>query len=334
MGIDYEYYEYNFIQKTNIFKQVKTVKKFILPIAIGIAFATNAQTFEVVSLEQVNTGVREAAYHPRFMPDGNTLLVCDENYDGLGLVDIKAKSYTHLTNHPGAGYEAVIGNDGKTIISRKVDHENQLVTLCKVDLAEKTVSPIVTNAEHFNNVRLVNGEIAISQKGKLLKSRITKAKLKGVSINTVEDVFVTVEDLKLVVYKNGVRNVVDPLYNGSNDPSYTWASLSPNGKKLLFVCGNDAYVTALDGSNIVCLGMLHAPVWRGNDYVVGMEDYDDGHIITDSNIVIIGANGKNKQVLTTDSKALNMFPAVSADGSKIVYNTGDGKIFMMTIKGK
>lgn len=310
------------------------MKKFILPIALGIAFAANAQTFEVVSLEQVNTGVREAAYHPRFMPDGNTLLVCDENYDGLGLVDIKAKSYTHLTNHAGAGYEAVIGDDGKTIISRKVDYENQSVMLCKVDLAAKTVSPIVSDAEHFNNVRLVNGEVTISQNGKLLRNRIAKAKVKATGLSTTDDVYVTVEDLKLVVYKNGVRNVLDPMNDGTNDPAYTWASLSPNGKKLLFVCGNDAYVTDLDGNNAVCLGLLHAPVWRDNDYVVGMEDYDDGHVITESDIVIARVDGKTKQVLTKDSKALNMFPAVSADGSKIVYNTGEGKIFMMTIKGK
>lgn len=268
------------------------------------------------------------------MPDGNTLLVCDENYDGLGLVDIKAKSYTHLTNHPGAGYEAVIGNDGKTIITRKVDYVSQNLTLCKIDLEAKTVSPIIADAEHFNNVRLANGEVTVSQNGRLVKNRIAPAKLKANGLNIADDIYVTVEDLKLVVYINGERNLLDPMNDGTNDPAYTWASLSPNGKKLLFVSGNEAYVTDINGNNAVCLGVLHAPVWRGNDYVVGMEDADDGHVLTESDIVIIGADGNGKQTLTTNSKLLNMFPAVSTDGSQIVYNTGDGKIFMMTIKEK
>lgn len=309
------------------------MKKFFLTVAMGLSFMVQAQQFDVVSLQQVNTGVREAAYHPRFMPDGRSLLVCDENYDGLGIVDMSTNTYTHLTNHPGAGYEAVISNDGKTIISRKIDLNTMQTTLCKIDLVNKTILPIISNAAHFNNVKLNDGEVVVSQRGMLVKNRIAKAK-NNVIGKAVKDIYVTVEDLKLVVYTNGERQVVDPMNDGTNDPVYTWASLSPDQTKLLFVCGNDAYVTNLDGTNAVCLGMVHAPVWRGNDYVVGMEDYDDGHIFTESDIVIVRADGKFKQKLTTVSTDINMFPSVSEDGNKIVYHTEAGKIYLMTIKEK
>lgn len=309
------------------------MKKFFLTVAMSVAIMANAQQFDVVSLQQVNTGVREAAYHPRFMPDGKSLLVCDENYDGLGIVDMQSNTYTHLTNHPGAGYEAVISSDGKTIISRKIDHYTMSTTLCKIDLVNKTILPIISNADQFNNVKLDDGEVVVSQNGKLVKNRIAKAKNK-VSGKVAKDIYVTVEDLKVVVYTNGVRSVVDPINDGTNDPAYTWASLSPDQTKLLFVAGNDAYVTNLDGSNAVCLGMVHAPVWRGNDYVVGMEDYDDGHVFTESDIVIVSADGKFKQKLTKVSTDINMFPSVSEDGNKIVYHTDAGKIYLMTIKEK
>lgn len=307
------------------------MKKVLLCVAVSLATMASAQQFEVVSLQQVKTGEREMAFHPRFMPDGNSLLVSSENYDGLGLVDVKEQSYLHLTDMMGAGYETAISEDGNTIITRDINPIEQKVTLYKIDLKNKMLTPIINDAEHINNVNLVNGEVTVSQRGLTMRKRAAKAQR---IYPEQKDVYVTVEDLKLVVYVNGVRSVVDPMSTEEYDAPYCWASLSPNKEKLLFVSGNDAYVTNLDGTNAVCLGLVHAPVWRGNDYVVGMADEDDGHIFTKSDIVIVRADGTGKQQLTPNSSDLKMYPSVSADGSKIAYHTGDGKIYLMTIKEK
>lgn len=307
------------------------MKKVLLCMAVSLATMASAQQFEVVSLQQVKTGDREAAYHPRFMPDGNAILVSSENYDGLGLVDIKKQSYLHLTSMMGAGYQAVVSEDGNTIITRNVNPMEQTVTLYKIDMKTKTMSTLISDAEHINNVNLVNGEVTVSQRGLPMRKRAAKAQY---IYQGQKDVYVTVEDLKLVVYINGIRSVVDPMSTEEYDAPYCWASLSPNKEKLLFVSGNDAYVTNLDGSDAVCLGLVHAPVWRGNDYVVGMADEDDGHVFTKSDIVIVRADGTGKQQLTPNSGDLKMYPSVSADGSKIAYHTGDGKIYLMTIKEK
>ena len=307
------------------------MKKILLFLMVVSALIVDAQQFEVVSLQQVKTGEREAAYHPRFMPNGKTLMVCDENYDGLGLVNMESQSYTHLTDMRGAGYKAVISEDGKTIVTREINVMEQKTTLYKLDLVNMELHSVMNDVDHVNNLDFVNGELSVAQGGATTRYRLNAAKL---IYAPVKDVYVTEEDLKLVVYVSGVRNVIDPLSTEDYDAPYCWSSVSPNREKLLFVSGNDAYVSNIDGTDLVCLGMVHAPVWRGNDHVVGMEDYDDGHVFLGSDIVIVKADGTGKQKLTTNSSELNMYPSVSADGSKIAYHTGEGKIYLMTIKEK
>ena len=80
---------------------------------------------------------------------------------------------------------------------------------------------------------------------------------------------------------------------------------------------------------------MRAPVWRGNDYVVAMVDEDDGYFFTKSDIVIVKADGSGRmQQLTKNSSEIKMFPAVSADGSKVAFHTLEGKVYLMTIKEK
>ena len=102
----------------------------------------------------------------------------------------------------------------------------------------------------------------------------------------------------------------------------------------MIVAGNDAYVSNLDGSGLVNLGRLHAPVWRDNEFVVGMEDKDDGNRFIASEIVIVGIDGNNRQQLSTTSSEIKMFPSVNADGTKVAYHSTEGKIYLMTIKEK
>ena len=152
---------------------------------------------------------------------------------------------------------------------------------------------------------------------------------------SLNDVYVTEEDLKLVVYTNGMPTVVDPLSTADYDAQYYWSSLSPDKTRILFGSGNHTWVCNLDGSNLIDLGEMRAPVWRGNDFVVGMNDEDDGYYYTKSDIVIVKADGTQKmQQLTSNSSEIKMFPSVSEDGSKIAFHTAEGKIYLMQIKEK
>lgn len=308
------------------------MRKALLSMAVIASICANAQQFEVIDIQKVKTGTKTQAFHPRFMPDGN-LLVSEENYDGLGIVNVATGTYTELTSMEGAGYYAVVSEDGKTILTRSMDKVNLTQTIYKLDVATKALSPIAENIEHLNQISLYNGEASYAADGKAVKTVISGALS---PVRRINNILVTEEDLKIVVYKNGKRTVLDPLAGqfGDWDPQYIWTSLSPSRDKILFGCSDNAYVCNLDGSGVVKVGSMRSPKWRNDSHVVGMVDADDGYHYTKSDIVIAKIDGTQLQQLTTPSDEIKMFPSVSEDGSKIAFHTTDGHIYIMTIQEK
>lgn len=302
------------------------MKKLLLLMAVALGLNAAAQQVKVVSIQQVK--VNQPVYHPEFMPDGN-LLVTSESYDGLGIVNVKTRSYTSLTTMQGAGYYPAVSEDGKTIVTRSMNNKDFTQNLYKIDVATKQVSPIVQKIEHVNQIKLEKGELTYAVGGKAIKARLKNISIPASRITT----YVTEENLKIVVYRGNIRTILDPLAGqfGDWDAQYCWTSLSPDGKKILFTCRNNSYTCDLNGKNVVKLGNIRAPKWCGNGYIVGMNDKSDGHTFTKSDILIVKSNGTGLQQLTTSSSDIKMFPSASADGNKIAYHTLDGKIFVMTI---
>lgn len=307
------------------------MKKMLLSAAIAITFMAQAQQFEVTEMVQVPTDGHEMTYHPRFMPNGD-LLVTALNYNGLAVINATTGEYTKLTEMQGAGYYPVISPDGKTILTRSMDKVFLTQDIYVIDVATKKLTSIARGINHVNQLAF-NGSYAMMPiEGKAVTKKVGTYAAAG----SLDDLLVTEEDLKIVVYANGNRTVLDPLAGQLDgwDPQYTWTSLSPDKSRILFGCGNFTYVCELDGSNVVKLGSLRSPQWRGNTHIVGMQDEDDGYYYTKSEIVIVDVAGNNFQQLTTSSDEIKMFPSVSNDGSKIAFHTNDGKLYIMTIKEK
>ena len=307
------------------------MKKLLLTLAAVAALTAQAQQFEVVSNQQLSVGV-EDVFHPMFTPDGNSLLVSSAGYDGIGIIDLKTQKYQKITDMRGAGWMPAISEDGKTLVVRQKDDEIQGNSLYSINLATLERTAILHKADHFNRVNFVNGKVSVGLQGKVTTKQVTRPVS---AVQMPNEIFVTEEDLKIVVYNNGRRIELDPLKGqfGSWDPQYCWTSLSPDKTKILFHCANNAYICDLNGGNVVNLGEMNCPQWRGNTHVIGHNEDHDGYYLTKGEIFIIGADGKNLQQLTASSD-IKTFPCVSADGSKIAYHTEDGKLFLMTIKEK
>lgn len=292
-----------------------------------------AQKFKVESVMAIKTGAPEGVFHPVFTPDGKSLLVTAEDYTGLGIVDLNNTEYRQLSDMAGAGYKAAISDDGSTVIVRKNNIFEQTMDVYAIDVQTAQPVQLMSDMEHINTLTMNQGALNYATQGKLQCVGVATNRLKA-QTKQLEDVFVTEEDLKIVVYRNGEPTVVDPLSTPENDVNYCWTVLSPDKTKIAFVAGQNAYTCNLDGTNLKNLGNLRAPKWRDNNYVVGMNDSDNGHEFIASDIVIVGADGSDYQQLTTKSDEIKMFPDVSADGNRIAYHTTEGNIYIMTIAEK
>ncbi|MBR6520554.1 MAG: PD40 domain-containing protein [Paludibacteraceae bacterium] len=308
------------------------MKKLLLTLAAVAALTAQAQQFEVVSTQQLSVGV-EDVFHPKFTPDGKSLLVSSAGYDGIGIIDLKTQKYQKITDMRGAGWMPAISEDSKTLVVRQKDDEIQGNSLFSINLNTLERTAILQKADHFNQINFVNGKVSVGLQGKVTTKQVTRPIS---AVQMPNEIFVAEEDLKIAVYNNGRRIELDPLKGqfGSWDPQYIWVSLSPDKTKVLFHCSNNAYVCDLNGGNLVKLGHMGCPQWRGNNHVVGHREAHDGYRLTKGEILIVGVDGKNIQQLSTTSSEIKTFPAVSADGSQIAFHTEDGKLYLMTIKEK
>ena len=134
------------------------------------------------------------------------------------------------------------------------------------------------------------------------------------------------ENLELNLYRNGEKVVLKP----HGDVNYIWASLSPDQTMILFNTKLGTAVCDLNGKEIINVGNVNAPVWYGNDYIVGMNDQHDGYYFTSSNIVIASVDGLERQELT-DAKEMGYYPNVDANSGRIVYHTEKGQIRLMQL---
>ncbi len=135
------------------------------------------------------------------------------------------------------------------------------------------------------------------------------------------------ENLDLNLYRHGEKTVLKP----HGDENYICASLSPDQTRILFRTKKGTAICDLNGNELVNLGReINAPVWYGNDYVVGMDSEHDGYYNTAAAIVIASVETKQMQYLTNPAD-MGIFPNVDAASGRIVYGTESGDIRMLQL---
>lgn len=135
------------------------------------------------------------------------------------------------------------------------------------------------------------------------------------------------ENLDLNLYRNGEKVVLNP----HGDANYIWVSLSPDQTMILFNTKYGTGICDLNGKELINLGQdFDAPVWYGNDYVVGMDDNHDGYRNVESSIMMASVDGTLVKRLTSP-EGFGMYPNVDAKYGRIVYNTENGEIRMLQL---
>jgi len=300
---------------------MKTTKSglFLLVFLTGYL---SAQTVTVSNRYEMNDNSR--GFYPTFNINGDKLLFSSDSYNGLSLYDLNTQAVKVINNDAGAGYEPIFDAQDTKVFYRKTTFDNgrRMDAMESFELSSNKKTQMLSPQRDLKQARNFHNGFVVTADRKLLKStfgQTTKAL----------PIYVTTQDLKTYLYKDAKFQILNPL----NEPEsrYLWVSLSPSWKMILFTAaGKGTYVCDLSGKIVATLGYLNAPVWYDDNFVVGMQDKDDGHVTTSSKIMIMSVNGKSKaQVSTSDEIA--MYPTASAKATKIAYNTIDGKIKIVEI---
>ena len=309
--------------------------KKLIPILITIIGFCFGQTIEVIKTEQIPAKEDQVFAYPKFSPQGDKILLSSPKYKGLWVYETENNDIKQLNNKTGAGYQARFSPDGSEILFRYNTYQNhrKFSTLALQNIDSKKTSELVKNKRdlsppHYFEKKsilfnLQNEKQVYDLSAKKIKSESTLSK--PVSSEPV----VYTENSQLIISRNGQEKVLKPAGQGH----YIWGSLSPDKSRILFtVAGKGTYISDLEGKIIAGLGHANYPNWSPDGrWVVGVQDRDDGHKITHSEIIVVSADGQNKYQLTNTENKIELNPDWSPVENKIVYDTIDGKIEILQL---
>ena len=128
---------------------------------------------------------------------------------------------------------------------------------------------------------------------------------------------VRTEGSELIITRNGVEKRYTPV---ECTAGYCWASMSPDGKKVVFLAaGKGLVVTDMEGRVIARPGNYESPAWF--------------HQLHSSQILLLSLDGSEKQELTKP-ESMTMTPTASIKANKVVYSTITGRLYEMDVKLK
>ena len=295
------------------------MRKILFAMAFGFSMSLMGQVLNVTSIEQVN--LPDKAVVAAISPQGDFLLLTSATNQGLTKLDLNTSQSQVLSTAPSSGHNVRISPDGQTVVFRESsfnDKHLRLSSLKSINLGTGASQVLVKPTRDLQGYAVDATSVGAVNKGKYSNKAIagTKAqKLPVLSINKG----------KLMITINGKTRNLSP--NG-DQYSYMWASLSPDGSKVLYYqAAHGTYVCDLDGSNVRKVGKMRAPVWYDNNTVIGMMDLDDGEYIYASTIVAATLDGK-VQTLTGDN-VIAMYPHATA--GKIAFSTPSGEAYIINV---
>ncbi len=277
-------------------------KTILLCAACAISMLTSAQLLEVVSTQQLRTPSGEELKVAGFSPKGDYLLLTNDVNNGLIHYDLATGVTNTISEASGAGWSVKISEDGQSIVYREGYMDvNQLMkhNIVKYDMSDKRKAIVAKNQRNLNQLVHANGA-------------------NSVTIN---------EDLHMILVHNGKNIVLAP--NGTNE-AYNWASISPDGQKILYyVSGRGCYVCDLKGGNVQYIAdHCRAPQWYDNNTIIGMHDEDDGTYLTASAIVAYNLQGQKQILVNREMMAIYPYAA----NGQIAFSTAGGNVYLMKVK--
>lgn len=295
------------------------MRKLLFAMALGFSVSAMAQVLNVTSIEQVT--LPERASVAAISPQGDYLLLTDAVNQGLTKLDLTTHQCQVLSTAPSAGHNVKISPDGQTVVYRESSFNKKhlrMSSLKSVNLSTGATQVLVKPTRDLQGYAVDATSAGVVNKGKFSKKAIGNAKARNVPV-------LSIDKGQLMITVNGKTRKLSP--NG-DQYSYMWASLSPDGTKVLYYqAAHGTYVCDLDGSNVRKVGKMRAPVWYDDQTIVGMIDLDDGEFIYASTIVAATLDGTT-QTLTGDA-TIAMYPH-AADG-KIAFSTPAGEAYIINV---
>lgn len=240
------------------------------------------------------------AHHPVLSPDGSHLLYTTDSHSGLSVYSMADGTSHLIDSSAAAGFAPVFTADGSAVIYRTASYDDGLLY--------RDVRSSDLTGEH--------------------RQRLAAPSRNDVNISPLTGNSYAYADYRTIrVCRGAAEEQLSPLPEAH---SYLWASLSPDGSRLLFTEPFEGvFVANADGSQprrILAKGDY--PCWAGDGTVVAVVSHDDGYVILDSQLVSVDLTSGTVTELTDSS--VKVSEATATDGM-VVFSDINGNMFTLKL---
>ena len=243
------------------------------------------------------TLVDSCGFFPQISPDGQWLLYSPTEGTSLMLKNLTTGTVQTVANEGYPGFDAILAQDGKVYYVTQQRKKNGLLYRTGHCYDPATGKDQVVLKPQHGRVQPLHAARGVVINGERQVYR--NAKQVGAYCYTRGDMLYLVDEA-------GNTRALQPVPDSNG---YLWASMSPDGTKVLFeAASRGLFVCDLNGEYITELGEFLMPCWYNNDYIIAMN----------------GANGSRVWLLSLDGEVCK---PISPRGERAVQPmTAGGKV--------
>ena len=269
------------------------MKRFYLVLTVLWLCALSATALGVKP-GSVRTLVDSCGYFPQLSPDGQWLLYSPTDATSLELKNLNTGAVTTVSNVGYPGFDAIFGPDGKVYYVTQTRKKNGLVYRAGHCYDPATGRDQVVLKPQHGQVQVLRATNGVVINGEHQYYRSSKsvgawAYTRGTTLYLVDEA--------------GTTRALQPIKPSNG---YLWASLSPDGTKVMFEAASRGVVICdLNGTILSELGQFLMPSWYNNEYIIAMSNAGNARL-KGSRIWLVSADGGTiKPISPKDDRAVH-----------------------------
>lgn len=291
----------------------------------------NISSAEIKNVSKIMNSSEGAFYYPRFGLKGEKVFLTNVDYSGIFYFDTKLKSINTLIDAKGTGLNYIQKeNDVYFVLPAISERTNRRVySLAKLNIDSKKIDIIYTSNHGIKSINAFTETLSFFVNDSVKFYDFVNKKF----IDKVEYPEVSVYSFnkdEVIIFRNGELKKFIPFEN------YMISNLKEidDTNLLIEIAGKGIYKLSLESYETEFLTdeIVYLDVLKNSNLAVGMKQENDGLKETKSEIFLFDLDKKELRNITQSFNTTALNPSFSRDGLKIVFNTLEGDIYLMSLK--